>query len=52
MKNPDQRAKELHNLIKDEFKKRKITIAVGNTNQDFAIVGTSELYINVVYLRL
>jgi hypothetical protein len=44
MKNSEKRAKELHNLIQDEFKKRKITIAVGNTDSNFAIVGTSEKY--------
>mgnify|MGYP006290968907 CR=1 FL=1 len=43
-KNPGKRAKELHNEIKDEFKKRKITVAVGNTNSDFSLVGTSEKY--------
>ena len=43
-KNPDKRAKDLHNEIKDEFKKRKITIAVGYTDSDFSIVGTSEKY--------
>ncbi len=43
-KNPDKRAKELHNEIKDEFKKRKITIAVGYTDSDFSLVGTSEKY--------
>lgn len=43
-KNPEKRAKELHNEIKDEFKKRKITIAVGNTDNDFSLVGTSEKY--------
>ena len=42
MKDPQERAKELHDLIQDEFKKRKVTIAVGNTDSDFAIVGTSE----------
>ena len=42
--NPDKRAKELHNSIQDEFKKRKITIAVGNTESDFSLVGTSEKY--------
>lgn len=42
MENPDKRAKELLNKIQDEFKKRKITIAVGNTDSNFAIVGTSE----------
>ncbi len=44
--NPDKRAKELHKEIKDEFKKRKITIAVGHTNSDLSLVGTSERYMN------
>ena len=43
--NPDKRAKELHNKIKDEFKRRKITIAVGNTNKKLSLVGTSERYL-------
>ena len=41
---PDKHAKELLNKIKDEFKKRKITIAVGNTDEEISIVGTSERY--------
>ncbi len=43
--NPDKRAKELHSKIRDEFKRRKITIAVGNTNKEISLVGTSELYL-------
>jgi len=51
MKNPDKRAKELHNKIRDEFKKRKITIAVGNTEEELAIVGTSEQYLQKDVLK-
>ena len=43
-KNPEERAKELLDKIKDDFKKRKITIAVGKTDSDFSLVGTSEKY--------
>ena len=43
-KDPDERAKELINFIDDEFKKRKITIAVGNTDSDVSLVGTSDKY--------
>ena len=51
MKNPDKRAKELHHKIRDEFKKRKITIAVGNTEEELAIVGTSEQYLQKDVLK-
>ncbi len=44
MKNPDERAKELHEKISDEFKKRMITIAVGNTDSELSLVGTSEKF--------
>lgn len=50
-KNPDTRAKELHNEIKDEFKKRKITIAVGYTDSDISLVGTSEKYMQKDVLK-
>ncbi|PID89699.1 MAG: hypothetical protein CSB01_00635 [Bacteroidia bacterium] len=43
-KNPDKRAKELINSMDDEFKKRKITIAVGNTKKNISLVGTSDKY--------
>jgi len=43
-KNPDKRAKELHNLLENERTKRHTTTAVGNTEQDITIVGTSEDY--------
>ncbi len=41
---PDKRAKELHDLIKDERKKRHTTTAVANTQEDQTIVGTSDSY--------
>lgn len=44
--NPDIRARYLHNEIKDEFKKRKITIAVGNSDNNFSLIGTSEKYLH------
>ncbi len=45
MKNPDLRAKELHEKIKDKRKKDQITTAVGNTSQNIAIIGTSDIYL-------
>jgi len=44
-KNPDERAKELHDLIEDERKKRHTTTAVGNTEEDITIIGTNEEYL-------
>ena len=44
-KNPDKRAKELHEKIKDARKKRSTTTAVGNTETDISIVGTSDRYL-------
>jgi len=43
-KNTDIRAKELHESIESERTKRHTTTAVGNTEQDITIVGTSEDY--------
>ena len=44
-KNPDKRAKELHDLLEYERTKRHTTTAVGNTEHNTVIVGTSENYI-------
>lgn len=44
-KDPTQRAHELHELIEDERRKRNTTTAVGNTDTEVSIVGTSELYL-------
>jgi hypothetical protein len=46
-KNPDDRAKELHDLIEDERKKRHTTTAVGNTTAQISIVGTNEAYMRL-----
>lgn len=43
-KNPDERTKELHELLKNERTKRHTTIAVGNTNENTSVVGTSDEY--------
>lgn len=43
-KNPDKRAKELHDLLEYERTKRHTTTGVGNTESDTVIVGTSEDY--------
>lgn len=51
MKDTNDRAKELHEEIKDEFKRRKITIAVGNTTENIALVGTSERYMQSDILK-
>ena len=45
MQNSHNRAKELHDLIEDERKKRHTTTAVGNTSEDVSIVGTNEEYL-------
>ncbi len=37
-KNPDERAKELHEKIKDPRKKRSTTTAVGSTKTETSIV--------------
>jgi len=47
LKNPDKRAKELHDLITDERKKRHTTTSVGNTSEGRSIVGTSEEYLRI-----
>lgn len=44
-KNPDKRAKELHEKIKDSRKKRSVTTAVRNTETEISIVGTSDRYL-------
>ena len=44
MKNPNERANELQNLINSERTKRHTTTAVGNTEQNLVIVGTNEEY--------
>lgn len=46
-KNPDQRAKELHNMISDERKQKHTTTAVGNTLEEVSIVGTNEEYLRM-----
>ena len=46
-KNPHDRARELHDLITDERKKRHTTTAVGNTMEDIFIVGTNEEYLRL-----
>lgn len=43
--NPDERAKELHDLLEYERTKKHTTTAVGNTDEDITIVGTSEDYL-------
>ena len=50
-KNPHDRAKELHDLISDERKKRHTTTAVGNTIDDITIVGTNEEYLRLEIRR-
>ena len=41
-KNPDERAKELWNKLKHRFTRSVVTIAVGNTEENISLVGTSE----------
>lgn len=45
--NPDRRAKELHNMISDERKRKHTTTAVGNTMEEVSIIGTNEEYLRV-----
>jgi len=42
-KDPEIRAKEIHEAIKHQFTKDKTTTAVLNTEQEAVIVGTNEL---------
>ncbi len=51
IKNPHDRARELHDLITDERKKRHTTTAVGNTAEDTSIVGTNEEYLRLEIRR-
>lgn len=44
-KDPTERARELHELIEDERRKRHTTTAVGNTETEVSIIGTNELYL-------
>ncbi len=44
MQNAHDRARELHDLIEDERKRRNTTTAVGNTAEQISIVGTNEEY--------
>ena len=50
-KNPDERARELHELIEDERKKRHTTTAVGNTTEEISIIGTNEEYMRLEIRR-
>ncbi len=50
-KNPHDRAKELHDLITDERKRRHTTTAVGSTFEDISIVGTNEEYLRLEIRR-
>ena len=45
IKSADQRAKELHDKIKDARNKRQNTTAVGNTEQEVTLVGTNDRYL-------
>lgn len=45
MKNPEERAKELYNLLPNERTKRHLPTAVGYTIENISIVGTSENYL-------
>jgi hypothetical protein len=47
LKNPHDRANELHELITDARKQRNTTTAVGNTAEEVAIVGTNEEYMRL-----
>ncbi len=49
--NPDERAKELHNMLSDERKRKHTTTAVGNTTEDISIVGTNEEYLRMEIRR-
>ncbi len=49
--NPDDRAKELHNMISDERKRKHTTTAVGNTTEQISIVGTNEEYMRMEIRR-
>jgi hypothetical protein len=42
MSDPNKRAKELHSFLENKITKNKVTIAVGNTNANLSLVGTSE----------
>ena len=44
-KNPEERAKELHEKIKDQRKRRSTTTSVGKTKTVLSIIGTSDRYL-------
>lgn len=50
-KNPDERAKELHDMVSDERKRKHTTTAVGNTLENVSIVGTNEEYLRMEIRR-